>query len=111
MQPIFLSSKTQEIFDAKVDEDVTEENPFKFIQKQDILDDLFNRAAICDFHPFKQIIKDYPVDEILVVYDPDFKYGQNFTIALTEEAKEKLLKVKYSMIVHISDRNRELNSI
>jgi hypothetical protein len=92
-----LSSKTQEIFEAKVDEDVSEENPFKFIQKQDILNDLYNRAAVCDFHPFKAIVQEYPADEILVMYDPDFKWGQNFVIATTEEAKEKLLKVKVTM--------------
>lgn len=27
------------------------------------------------------------------MYDCDFKYGQNFYVALTEEAKEKLLNV------------------
>lgn len=30
---------------------------------------------------------------MLVIYDADFKYGQNFYIALTEEAKDKLLNV------------------
>lgn len=39
------------------------------------------------------IIQDYPTDEILVVYDYDFKYGQNFYCAITEEAKEKILNV------------------
>lgn len=39
------------------------------------------------------IVQDYPTDEILVVYDYDFKYGQNFYCAITEEAKEKILNV------------------
>lgn len=38
-------------------------------------------------------VQDYPTDEILVVYDYDFKYGQNFYCAITEEAKEKILNV------------------
>lgn len=42
------------------------------------------------------IIQDYPTDEILVVYDYDFKYGQNFYCAITEEAKEKILNVSLS---------------
>ena len=54
--PLFLASKSQEIYGCKVDEDVTEENPFKFIPKADILEDMRNRAAVCDFHPFKQQI-------------------------------------------------------
>lgn len=89
--PLFLSSKTQEIFHCRCDEDVTEENPIKIITKQEILDDMRNRAAVCDFHPIKQEVIDYPTDEILVVYDYDFKYGQNFYCAITEEAKEKIL--------------------
>jgi hypothetical protein len=54
--PLFLSSKTQEIFVLRTDEDVTAENPTKFITKQDIQADLFNRAAISDFHPIKPLI-------------------------------------------------------
>ena len=37
--------------------------------------------------------QDYPEEELLIGYDPDFKYGQNFFIATTEEAKLKLLRV------------------
>ncbi|CAK8676252.1 unnamed protein product [Clavelina lepadiformis] len=48
------------------------------------------RAAISDFHPVKQIILDYPTEELLIVYDPDFKFGQNFYLCATEEAKRSL---------------------
>ncbi|EDO29743.1 predicted protein [Nematostella vectensis] len=33
----------------------------------------------------------YPAEELLIVYDPAFKYGQNFYLCLTEEAKERHL--------------------
>ncbi|CAC5422765.1 WD repeat-containing protein 63 [Mytilus coruscus] len=89
--PLFLSSKTQEIFHCRMDEDVTIENPIKIITKDEIMEDLRMRAGVCDFAPLKQDIINYPTDEILVVFDSEFKYGQNFYIALTEEAKEKIL--------------------
>lgn len=89
--PLFFTSKTQEIFGCKGDEDVTEENPHKLIPKEAILQDFKDRAAVSDFHPAKQIVLNYPADELLVVYDPVFKYGQNFYLALTEEAKERIL--------------------
>lgn len=89
--PLFLSSKTQQIFHCICDEDVTQENPIKIITKQEILDDMHNRAAICDFHVLKKQILEYAGDELLVMYDYNFKYGQNFYIYLTEEAKEKAL--------------------
>ncbi|KAK0069497.1 WD repeat-containing protein 63 [Biomphalaria pfeifferi] len=90
--PLFMTSKTQEIYNCKCDEDVTIENPFIMIPKADILEDMRMRAAVCDFHPFKQEILDYPGEDILIMYDYEFKYGQNFVVALTEEAKELLLK-------------------
>ena len=54
--PIFLSSKTQQIFHCVCDEDVTQDNPIKIITKGEILDDLHNRAAVCDFFVLKQKI-------------------------------------------------------
>lgn len=46
--------------------------------------------------------QDYPAEEILICYDSEFKYGQNFYMALTEEAKDKLLNVSdHDYIMHI----------
>ncbi|XP_075689062.1 dynein axonemal intermediate chain 3 isoform X2 [Rhinoderma darwinii] len=90
--PLVLTSKTQEIFSCRVDEDVTYENPFKLLKKEEILSDLKNRAAVSDFSPFKFIITDYPGEELLLVFDRDFTYGQNFYLVVTEEAKESILQ-------------------
>lgn len=57
IMPVFFTSKTQEIFDCRADEDVTDENPFKLIRKEVIEQDFKNRAAISDFHPAKKIIQ------------------------------------------------------
>jgi len=54
--PLFLSSKTQEIFGVHTDIDVTAENPMKIIGKEQVLHDLYNRAAISDFHPVKPLM-------------------------------------------------------
>lgn len=35
--------------------------------------------------------QDFKAEEILVVYDPDFKYGQNFFTFVTNELKEGYL--------------------
>ena len=37
--------------------------------------------------------QDYPGEEILLVYDYDFRYGENFYVCVTEEAKELVLHV------------------
>ncbi|XP_026709715.1 WD repeat-containing protein 63 [Athene cunicularia] len=90
--PLVFTTKTQEIFNCRVDEDVTEENCFKLIKKEDIIQDLKTRAAISDFHPVKKVVLEYPGEEILVVFDAKFQYGQNFYFVASEEAKENLLK-------------------
>ncbi|NWZ33944.1 WDR63 protein, partial [Brachypodius atriceps] len=90
--PLLLTAKTQEIFNCQPDEDVTEENCFKCIKKEDIIQDLKTRAKTSDFHPLKKVILEYPGEELLLVFDPDFQYGQNFYIVASEEAKENLLK-------------------
>ena len=54
--PLFFTSKTQEIFGCKGDEDVTEENPYKLILKEAIFQDFKDRAAVSDFHPAKKIV-------------------------------------------------------
>ncbi|XP_066453973.1 dynein axonemal intermediate chain 3 isoform X2 [Eleutherodactylus coqui] len=90
--PLVLTSKTQEIFSCRVDEDVTQENPFKLLKKEEILSDVKSRAAVSDFSPFKSVITEYPGEELLLVFDRDFTYGQNFYLVVTEEAKELILQ-------------------
>ncbi|XP_055258160.1 dynein axonemal intermediate chain 3 isoform X4 [Moschus berezovskii] len=89
--PLVLTTKTQEIFNCRVDEDVTEEQPYKLIRKEDIFADFANRAAVSDFYPVKKIVQEYPGEELLLVYDRDFKYGLNFYLIGTEEGKENYL--------------------
>ncbi|NXM74807.1 WDR63 protein, partial [Serilophus lunatus] len=90
--PLALTTNTQEIFSCRVDEDVTKENCFKFLKKEDIIQDMKTRANVSDFYPIKKVILEYPGEELLVVFDAKFKYGQNFYVVASEEAKENLVK-------------------
>ncbi|OWK64393.1 WD repeat-containing protein 63 [Lonchura striata] len=83
---------TQEIFNLQPDEDVAEENYFKCIKKEDIIQDLKTRAKSSDFYPLKKVVLEYPGEELLVVFDPVFQYGENFYIIASEEAKENFLQ-------------------
>ncbi|KAI6660473.1 WD repeat-containing protein 63-like [Oopsacas minuta] len=75
----------------KADVDVTEDHPDKLISKKTILEDIFNRAAVSDFQPLKKQIEHYVSNDLLLVYDIDFKFGQNFVICLTVSAMESIL--------------------
>ncbi|KAM7388182.1 hypothetical protein PAMP_024376 [Pampus punctatissimus] len=89
--PMVLTSATQELFGCRADEDVTGENPYKLLKKDDIIQDIKTRAAVSDFSPVKQTVLDYPEDEILLVFDRDFTYDQSFYLVLTPEAKDRIL--------------------
>uniref|UniRef100_A0A3Q2NPG9 Dynein axonemal intermediate chain 3 n=1 Tax=Fundulus heteroclitus TaxID=8078 RepID=A0A3Q2NPG9_FUNHE len=91
--PLVLTSATQELFGCRADEDVTEKSPYKLLQKDDIVLDMRTRAAVSDFSPVKQIVLDYPEEEMLLVFDADFTHGQSFYLVLTPEAKNRILKV------------------
>lgn len=91
IKPLFVATQGQQIFGCVADEDVTSDNPYKLIPKEQILQDFLNRAGVSDFKEAKSVINNYPGEELLLVYDYEFKYGQNFYLCLTEEAKERIL--------------------
>ena len=117
--PLFFSGKSQEIFECVADTDLNPDSPHKLILKEKIVEDFKNRAAVSDFFPVKQKVlvgliyvksdsvhilnkahvlisphvQNYPGEEVLLVYDYDFKFGENFYICLTEEAKDWVLNV------------------
>ncbi|KAK9519627.1 hypothetical protein VZT92_022343 [Zoarces viviparus] len=94
--PMVLTSATQELFCCRADEDVTGESPYKLLKKDDIIQDFKTRAKASDFSPVKQIVLDYPEDELLLVFDRDLIYGQSFYLVLTPEAKKRILNVVQS---------------
>uniref|UniRef100_A0A3Q0KMK2 Putative testis development protein nyd-sp29 n=1 Tax=Schistosoma mansoni TaxID=6183 RepID=A0A3Q0KMK2_SCHMA len=89
--PIFLSKSSQKIFNIVTDEQITRESPIILLNKSDILKDLQLRAAVSDFSVQKVAIKNYPGSDILLIYDADYKFGQNFVIVLSEETKSLIL--------------------
>ncbi|XP_075944011.1 dynein axonemal intermediate chain 3 [Anarhichas minor] len=94
--PMVLTSATQELFGCRADEDVTGESPYKLLKKDDIIRDFKTRAKVSDFSPVKQIVLDYPEDELLLVFDRDLIYGQSFYLVLTPDAKERILNAVQS---------------
>jgi len=89
---IFFTGATQEIFGCVIDRDVSPEAPQKIILLEKIMDDFRNRAGVSDFSAVKKEMQAYKGTEVLVVFDPDFKYGQNFIVFLTDTARENFLK-------------------
>lgn len=68
--PLVLTSATQELFSCRADNDVTRENPYKLLRKDDIIQDMRNRAAVSDFSPFKKavLVRAFPYPPSLLLY-------------------------------------------
>ncbi|KAJ3414206.1 WD repeat-containing protein 63 [Chytridiales sp. JEL 0842] len=90
--PLFLTTMTQDLFKIKGHEDLTVDKPIKVIPKADLLADIQARLAISDFQPAKAAILEYPDEELLIQFDPDFKYGQNFFLYISPAAVDAVLR-------------------
>ncbi|CAF3614114.1 unnamed protein product [Adineta steineri] len=77
---IFISSATQQALQLSVDEDVTQENNSKMIDKEVLLKDIESLGQGSNFYEFREQIQNYPENEIAIVYDYDYYYSQNFLI-------------------------------
>ncbi|KAJ3195007.1 WD repeat-containing protein 63, partial [Irineochytrium annulatum] len=89
--PLFLTSMTQELFKIKTGEDLTAEKPIKIIPKADLMADIQARLAISDFQPAKAQILEYAGDELVICFDPEYKYGQNFFLCISPAVAESIL--------------------
>ncbi|CAM9893003.1 unnamed protein product [Lampetra planeri] len=91
--PLFLSTQSQELLGLRADEDVTAAAPVRLLPKETLLADVRQRGATSDLHPFRQTLQDSECEELLIGYDPDFRYGQKFYLVVTKEAQENILNV------------------
>lgn len=117
--PMVLTSATQELFGCLADEDVTGENPYKLLKKDDIIQDIKTRAAVSDFSPVKQIVlvrlihchthvslRQYPQDTAMILR-PQVKGCGNkpvtsltsFLLCLTERAATTI-SLFFQIILH-----------
>ncbi|KAA0184104.1 WD repeat-containing protein 63 [Fasciolopsis buskii] len=105
--PIFLSQPTQQIFGLVAEENVTRANPGMIISKADILKDIQLRASVSDFSVQKDAINEYPADDILLIYDADLTFGENFVIVLSEESMKIIQNPMDDDILQKDDEQEE----
>ncbi|KAJ3326149.1 WD repeat-containing protein 63 [Boothiomyces sp. JEL0866] len=89
--PLFLTAQSQQIVKCTIGEDVTEEKMFRLIPKSDLMQDMATRLAISDFTPAKEAIMAYPREELMLHYDPEYKYSQNFFLVVSPETVDMII--------------------
>ncbi|CAH0550543.1 unnamed protein product [Brassicogethes aeneus] len=94
VKKMVMSDEAQRAIFCVVGEDVTTEDPWKYITKSDILDDIEINEKESLFFNLEQTLRDNPNDKILVWYlADDSKDYEEFALCLTTEAEEKVLEI------------------
>lgn len=85
----FFSAKSQQMYGAVAGEDLTTDpwNPSKYVNKNQILEECRKSGAISDWFPFKDLVGKFPGDDILLVWDEDFEFGEEFYFCSTKAAE------------------------
>ncbi|CAF3107715.1 unnamed protein product [Rotaria socialis] len=100
---IFISSTTQQAMQLCVDEDLTQENNSKMIDKEILLNDIQTNGQGSNFYEFQQQIQSYPENEIAIIYDYDYYYSQNFLICFDSKLKKLIENPPVTLPIQESD--------
>ena len=92
VHPLFLTMTTQEHYGCKERENVTLEVPYVWVPKETFLKEIQFKGAISDFFVCKKEIESYPGDELLIVWDEEENYGQNFYLCKTAESAQTVIE-------------------
>ncbi|UJR25204.1 hypothetical protein I4U23_006556 [Adineta vaga] len=103
MHSIFISSATQQALQLSVDEDVTQDNNWKLIDKEILLKDIETLGQGSNFYEFQQQIQNYPENEIAIVYDYDYFYSQNFLICFDSLLKNYIKNSPMTLPIEEAD--------
>merc|ERR1712048_758406 len=93
---LYLGDKELQGYGFKTGDGLLDVAPFKLLQKTMIMEEINFKGAMCAFHPFKNVIAEYPLEDILFVWDADeaMEADCNFYFCSSRETyeaeKEKL---------------------
>ena len=88
IEGLFLTGSTQEHYGVQ---DCTVDDPFRMVPKQTFIDEIKFKGAISDMYVLKAQIEKYKGEELMIHYDDDEIYGQNFFVCTKPERAEYFL--------------------
>ena len=91
VEPVFLTGSTMTILKAAIGVNVTEDNPFKIVGKDELLEDIEERGVVSDFHALKDKIEAAKPDDFLLVWDQKREYSENFYLCLSDAVRKSEL--------------------
>ena len=94
VKPLQINNKQMETYALKTGPGRKDTLVYKLFNKQEMLDEAKAIGFYSAWNDFRKDIDAFPGTEVLVVADVEEVYGENWWIALTEEAKEKYFYVR-----------------
>lgn len=88
---MFFTGATQNQFNIRSEEDITQEDNIRTINRTEILEDIYKKNVGSDFSAVRKLVEDYPEEDILVIYDYDFQFDKNYYLCLDLGLKEIIL--------------------
>ena len=89
-----MNNKQMEKYEVKTGPGRKDTVAYKLFNKKEMLDEVIALGFYSAWNDIKKEVDAYPGTELLVVADVDEVYGENWWIALTEEAKEAYFYVR-----------------
>jgi len=88
IKPIFLTQTSAAGFGV---DGLTKDDPYKMIPKAQIMEDIKFKGAISDMYVLKKDIEKFKGEDVMIHFDDDEIYGQNYFVGLTEKAAEPFI--------------------
>jgi len=89
--PMMISGKNMEKYKLKTGPGLRDVVPFQEFDKEWVQAEIQEIGFYSDFFNFREHINMFPEEKLLIIADPDEKYGENWLICLTGQAKKKCL--------------------
>jgi hypothetical protein len=90
--PFFLKQSTLQKLGMKTGEAINDTVEYKFIPKEDIMKEIQMYGVMSDFEPAKKVVESYQGEKIMIYVDRANKYGDDYALIYSDEAKEEILK-------------------
>ena len=97
-KPMMISGKNMEKYELKTGGGLKDVVAFKEFDKEWVLAEIQEIGFYSEFFNFKEDVVNFPGDKIMIVADPDEKYGENWLLCTTEEGRDQQVAVAQARV-------------
>ena len=99
--PIMISMREMETYELKNGPGLSDTVPFKIFERAEILDQVQKMGFMCPFHGVRKEIERMKIEQVLIVADPEERYGENWLLCLTQGGFDSQFEVREKIKVAI----------